>query len=204
MLRFKCVVTGLLFVPLTFVASGCATTRAQLPPKAKAGLTQIADGLRDSRAQVTETVTALRAFDRPGTDIPEAFDVYSRSLDRLNKTVEMTRTSIKTADSPAGFFSEWDADLNGISDTQLREAGKKRYASARRELERLHVEIQGLRDRFEPFHRDLNDVAAYLKNDPTRTGVKQVDVRIRRILKQERPVVSEIDDVQAGIQRLLR
>lgn len=154
--------------------------------------------------QITETVNALGAFDQPGTNIPEAFDAYSQSLDRLNRTIELTRTHVKTAERPDEFFSEWDADLNSISDTQLREAGKQRYASARRELERLHVEIDGLRDRFEPFHRDLNDVAAYLKNDPTRSGVRQVQQQIRRILRQEKPVLSELDDLQDGIQRLLR
>lgn len=183
---------------------GCATTRAVLPPKAKAGLTQISAALTDATAQVQSVVATLNKLDRTGTVIPTTVQEFSAQVNQLNQTVDVTRTRLQSADRPDEFFSGWKADLDSIQDTELREAGQERYAAARKELERLKIEVDRLRDVFRPFHTELNDVETYLRNDPTRDGVEQVRVKIRRIVRSEDKVLAKAEVVQKGIRQLLR
>jgi uncharacterized small protein (DUF1192 family) len=167
-------------------------------------LTQISAALTDAQSQLRSAVSTLRTLDRGGTDIPSGVREYSAQVGLLNQTIESTRARVATADRPDEFFSAWRADLDSIEDTELREAGEKRYAVARKELERLKGEMNRLRDTFRPFHAQLNDVEAYLRNDPTKTGVDQVRPKIRDIVRAEDGVLDRAEVVQKGIQDLLR
>ncbi len=187
---------------LTTLQVGCAST-PELPPQARTGLTDISSSLANAGKSLDSVVSSLRDLDAMRGDASTLINTYTKNLASLERTVESTRARLSTISGPESFFEAWKKDINSISDTQLRREGEDRYEATRRALDSLNGQIDSLRDSFSPMYKDMQDLATFLKNDPTVSGIESAGESIRRILGQQRAVTSKLSGVQNAIKALL-
>lgn len=192
-------VTLLPFLSLQF---GCAST-PDLPPAAREGLSDISGSLDDAGASVRAVVDTLRRMENASGDASALLKEYSDRVVAMDRTLDATRSRLSNIRGPESFFESWKADIAAISNTQLRREGEDRYDAVRTELDRVNAKIDDLRDSFAPMHRNITELAKYLKDDPTLSGLERSATTIRRTLGQHREVKAKFDDVQRTIARLL-
>jgi hypothetical protein len=130
-------------------------------------------------------------------------NTFTKNLASLERTVESSRARLSTVRGPESFFEAWKKDIDSISNTQLRREGEDRFEATRRALDSLNGSIDSLRDSFGPMYTDMQDLAKFLKNDPTVSGIESAGESIRRILGQQRAVTSKLSGVQNAIKALL-
>ncbi len=187
---------------LTTLQAGCASA-PELPPQARTGLTDISSSLANAGKSLDSVVDSLRKLDGMRGDASALINDYTRNLAALERTVESTRARLSTVRGPESFFEAWKKDIDSINDTQLRREGEDRYEVARRALDSVNDSIDSLRDSFAPMYEDMQDLATFLKNDPTVSGIESAGETIRRILGQQRTVTSKLNAVQNSIKAML-
>ena len=189
-------------LPFISLQVGCASS-PDLPPAAREGLSDISTSLDAAGESVREVVETLRKMETASGDASGLLSEYADRVASMERTLDATRSRLSNIRGPESFFESWKADIAAISDTQLRREGEDRYDAVRRELDRLNEKIDDLRAAFAPMHRNITDLAKYLKDDPTLAGLERSATTIRRTLGQHREVKAKFDDVQAMIARLI-
>lgn len=201
-MRLVAAAFALTLAAISFVAPGCAS-KPDLPPEAKTGLTSIQSALNTADDQLNNVVATLRKMDELRGDAPSLIAEYQRNFAALERTLESTRARMSSIRGPESFFAAWKADIESISDTQLRREGEDRFAAAQTALNSVNKQIDELRDSFAPLYQNMQDLSTYLKNDPTLAGLEKSGETIRRMLSQYRGVQSQFADVQRAITALL-
>jgi chromosome segregation ATPase len=189
-------------LPFVSLQIGCATS-PDLPPAAREGLSDISASLENAGESVRSVVETLRKMESASGDAAAIIREYSDRVASMDRTLDATRSRLSTIRGPESFFESWKADIAAISDTQLRREGEDRYDAVRSELDRLNAKIDDLREAFAPMHRNITDLARYLKDDPTLAGLERSATTIRRTLGQHREVKAKFDDVQRMIANLM-
>lgn len=189
-------------VPFTMLQIGCATA-PDLPPAARAGLSDISMSLDDAGESVGSVVETLRKMETASGNAQALLQEYSDRVASLERTLDATRSRLSNIRGPESFFESWKADIASISNTELRRQGEDRYEAVRGELDRLNAKIDDLREAFAPMHRNITELARYLEGDPTLAGLERSATTIRRTLGQHRDVRARFDDVQRMIADLM-
>lgn len=160
-------VTLLPFLSLQF---GCATS-PDLPPAARAGLTDITASLENAGESVRSVVETLRKMENASGDATALLKEYADRVASMERSLDASRSRLSNIRGPESFFESWKADIAAISNTQLRREGEDRFEAVRNELDRVNAKIDDLRESFAPMHRNITDLAKYLKDDPTLAGL---------------------------------
>lgn len=182
--------------------SGCATS-TPLPPEAKSGLADVNASIMAAQDRLDAVIETVRRIESMSGDAVQLSSEYAQRFAALERAVEESRSRLSTIRGPESFFEKWKADLASISDTHLRQVGEERYDAAKRSIESLNRQIDSLRDSFAPMFKNMQDVATFLKNDPTTVGVEKSGITARRILNQNNDVQSRLTAVHRAIDKLL-
>lgn len=188
--------------PFVSLQVGCTTT-PDLPPAAREGLSDVTASLENAGESVRAVVDTLRRMENASGDASALLKEYAARVASMERTLEASRSRLSSIRGPESFFESWKADIAAISNTQLRREGEDRYESVRRELDAVNAKIDDLRATFAPMHRNITELATYLKDDPTLAGLERSATTIRRTLSQHREVKAKFDDVQRSIARLM-
>lgn len=175
------------------VASGCAQT------KVPAEISQHLQGLKREimlgRSSVRDTTAALANLrDNRGNDLRPQFNAYVKALDTLDsKAGGVGAVADMAGDKSDRYFKNWDAQINTISDKDLREAGADRHQSAKDEYAKLRALDAELRVAFRPYMGLLTDIKTSLTADLTPQGLQNAQPTIRKAIDGESAVLSRVD-----------
>ena len=198
----KATVSVLVALTLSLLV-GCAPAKAPLPPQMQSGIAGISSAVASTEAQLNQAVVALEGLSKSNADVGVAASNYNAQLDRLNEVVASNRSKAEAA-SPDALFANWKAELDNMSNEQLREAGRERYEATKSQFDSVKGKIDRMRDAFRPHYKDLQDIGAYLKNDSTAAGLKQIQPTIKRVLENNKKVIERADDVQKALTEMTR
>ncbi|HKB15553.1 MAG TPA: hypothetical protein VKF62_05775 [Planctomycetota bacterium] len=188
---------------VALAAAGCASTKAELPPKAVAGLLSVRDSLIDNKAQVQKTVAAGRdLIDRPRQDFADQVRTFKSAVLKLNGDAMQTRQLGAGMKARADdYFATWDEQLKTVSG-ELGEAGRERRQEGMASFAKLQERVRDLREIFAPFMSDLEATERLLDADPTPSGVKSAAPSLRKVLDQEPEIMKRADLVISQIDAL--
>jgi hypothetical protein len=196
----------LLYSGIVLLVAACATDKAELPPQAVTGLTELRTDLINNKAQIAKTAGAARdMLDHPRQDVTGQMTALRSALAKLSADTQQTRVTGAAAQSTAtDYFATWDQKLKTLSG-QMAEAGQQRRKESMDSWAKLQELASALRGQYNPFMADLQSADQYLKTDPTASGVKAASPTLRSALAREADIknmidalVKQIDVVRAG------
>jgi hypothetical protein len=192
---------------LMLVALGCQSTGTQRTASATTSMARLDDMLEDGTAQIDPPIASLnpvrRSYVTDEIDPLGAFKDYQSELNRLESTAASIRKQAQQMRTSAqAHYDAWEAELEALSNEQLRERGSARRQQVLEAFERINKASQEARDLFDPMMSDLRDIEVVLSNDLSAAGVESLHDLMDEANGDSRKVNQAIDDVMAEIRNV--
>jgi hypothetical protein len=123
--------------------------------------------LNASKEQIDRTLASLNELAEPGqADLKGAYKRYSENVDLLDRQAQRARMDADSMrQARAQYFSQWQATMAETDNPTLRQAAADRRARLRAGEERIVTAAGDLKESYDPFMRDLQDVRKFLADD---------------------------------------
>ena len=180
-----CVVAGVISVGF-----GC---------KSSADSKQTADSMNTFGVEIAKTKDAidgsLKALEvvvgSEAADIKANVESYSRAVSDLDKQAKVVRARANEMKSIGDeFFKDWEAS---------EEVSKEKRDELNASYRRIKEEMAVSKESFTPFLASMKDIDAYLKLDPTLTGIGSMETLVRKANESGAQVKTHIDAVLAQV-----
>ena len=167
------------------IAIGLATLVASAT---QAGQEQLANSIKDARAEATRTSEQLKATLASITaltkqkkgDLRPAYNSYCAQVSQTEAAAGWTKTRVQwMAGDGRKYFQDWQVTVNGIASESLRKKAQKRLNSVQTSYDKVEVSLQQAGEKFKPFLTDLVDIQKFLATDVTAGGVKAVKSTVK-------------------------
>lgn len=166
------------FGPLVLVfgslalAAGCAGPKTEGQKKMSQlseQMEQLGSALTASKADVE---TMLKAHDmlvaNADADLSGNFSRFQSAIDRCDTRQKGIGTLMdQIAATSTSYFAGWQADLDRIDDSGLRERSEQRMEQVKSRLELVETQVTSAKTAFEPLLSTLHDHLVFLSNDLT-------------------------------------
>lgn len=129
---------------------------------------------QNTRTELQNTVAALTTLQaQTEGDLRPNFDKLVASMDSTRSAAGLTtkRFDTMTADSQS-YFDSWKAELDKISNKDIRKTSEKRLASVQKEYAVVLAKLGKTRATFPPMLSDCADLKTALGTDLTPKGLK--------------------------------
>jgi hypothetical protein len=186
--------------------SGCASQPKEISPELSDRLVSLRDQLISGKANVQRAGNAAQdLINQPRTDLTAQIGTLNTAVNDLNATRAQARATGANFNAAAQeYFAQWDEMMSGMSsDTQ--EAGGKRIALAKDQVDRLNAQAASVRRDLDPFMGDINEASTYLAKDSTRGGLQVVQPKLQSAVNRQPAIesgidkmISMIDDIRAA------
>lgn len=153
-------------------ATYVAPPNAPTPTPANAFRNELAEGSR----QISKVLTSLAAVTSPTqTDLEGAFSDYCNQVAVTNDHALRVRTEAEAMTAASGeYFAKWDRRASEINDANVRAAVEAERERRHATYEKIRVDTQQVRDSYEPFIRNLQEVRKFLDGDLSRESASML------------------------------
>jgi hypothetical protein len=194
------------FVALSLVA-GCSSN-----PKGPERSTKAVESFRETQknlaaasAQVQETNASLRQLTAAGAG-GDLRPVFNKFAEDVRQTQDLAKKAGERAAAMRAktdvYVTQWNAEIQGISDEQLRAQGQQRMAAARADFGRVAGVAQEARAAYEPYMTGLQDIQTYLSNDLTAGGVASVQSKAQSTIRAGESLRQKLDALQQELEQV--
>jgi hypothetical protein len=199
------VVGSLVAVCLTAFA-GCSSNPKGPERSAKAveSFRETQKNLAAANAQVQATNESLRQLTAaPAGDLRPAFNKFAQNV---RETQDLAKKAAERATAMRArtdvYVTQWNAEIQGITDEQLRAQGQQRMAAGRAEFARVATVALEARQAYEPYMTGLQDIQTYLSNDLTAGGVASVQGKAQATIAAGEALRRKLDAVQQELEQI--
>ena len=185
-------------------ASASAPRAGTLAPS---GLDQFRADLVRGEQQVDGTLAALGELTDPNqADLRGAYDRYTDQLTRMKAQADsMKNEADAMRASRDAYFAKWEDRAMEIENPTIRASAEARRKRLRDAHERIATASGDVRDAYEPFIKNLEDIRKYLSTDLSKASVADLEDAAKStraqggIVKEKIGVIIRmLDDVQSG------
>ena len=221
---FRHLMIGSLATAMT-VAIGCSSgekvqapppAKKSTPPAASAGSTAtpvttpmqiFRNDLVAGEQQIDNTLKALaQVTDPKQEDLKAAYDNFTNQLARTNDQADkLKREADAMRTAREKYFAGWEEKVADIDNPTIRASAEARRTRMRDSQERIVTKSQAVRDAYQPFMKDLQDIKKYLDQDLSKDSIADIGDAVKKvqadgaIVKQKiDAVVAELDAVQGS------
>lgn len=171
-------------VLLTLVAA-CSSSEPG-PERAGTAATNLTDfkkQIGDASKQIDKTVSSLNALAavKDGNPRP-AFDAYVAELAACQQTAAHTRATAEAMKAKGrGFFTDWEKDIEGIKNAELKAKAKERAAERSKDYAKIEEWMGTARGQWTTFNSDMHDLKLFLQNDLNPKGIEAASSLFKKV-----------------------
>ena len=206
------------------VATGCSSSEKVQAPPPKKSTPAAPAGARSApgplspmqafrgdlvagEAQINSTLNSLSTLTDPKTtDLRAAYDNFSNEIAKTNDLADkIKREANQMRTAKDQYFASWEEKVTDIDNPTIRASAEARRARMRDAQERIVSKSMAVRDSYEPFMKDLQDVKKYLGPDLSKDSIADIGDAVKKVqadgatVKQKiEAVVAELDAVQGS------
>ncbi len=181
----------------TALLTGCSTTGYQQADKTGAGIAEFRQDINEAKTAVDETVqVAVTA----NTDPRPAFKEYVRSLSNLESSSAKTKKQAETVKSQGqAYFANWEKQLAELKNPDIKKLAEQQKAKLQTTFDSIKKVAAPLKNQFDPWLSDLNDLKNYLSNDLSISGVDAAKSLISKMQNEGLEVQKSMDALVAEL-----
>src|SRR5690348_449001 len=123
------------------------------------GLRAVTNELSTTRQAIGDTLAALQALSNANGDLREPFQQFITSRQQLeqdDKQIASRADDMRTR--ARDYITNWEVEVYGVEDKALREQAEQRRNLVRENYGRITDAMRSLREAFDPFRRELQDI----------------------------------------------
>ncbi|MEM7355084.1 MAG: DUF2959 domain-containing protein [Acidobacteriota bacterium] len=193
---------------LALVSAGCSTIYysvwESLGKEKRDLLRDNVEAVREDQTEVSEQFASTlerikELYGLDGGDLEKIYDQLSGEYDDSQAKAEALRDRIDTVEDIAGdLFAEWEAELDQISDANLRSRSRQQLRATQSRYRELESALHASEERLEPVLVKMNDQVLFLKHNLNAQAIGSLDLEASDI---EAEVADLIADLRVSIQR---
>jgi Protein of unknown function (DUF2959) len=170
--------------------SAAATPAAALA--AADGLDSFRAELASGQRQIDKTLASLDQLTDPNQgDLRGAYDRYCDDLARLGEHAANVKSEADAMRaSRDAYFAKWEAKASATDNPTIRASADARRERLREANQKIVSASADVRDAYQPFMKDLEDIKKFLATDLSKDGVAYVNNAAKKV-RADGPVVKE-------------
>lgn len=192
-----------------FLSTGCSSDdggRTAESNKATTSMRDTRQELVKSKAEINDAVAALDKLSA-GQNLPQTYKQYTAAVKDVQAAGDRARaraTAMK--ENGRAYVAKWEKEMDQVSNPELRAGAAERRQRVKANYESIVTTGRTVRDAYQPFLKDLQDIQRALASDLTPAGVGAASAAIEKT-KGEGAVVNEridtliakLDEVSQGM-----
>lgn len=184
--------------------SGCSSSGVKRADRAVGSVDTLKAEYGALKTQIDATLTALDGVTTAKSgDLNKAFKAYGTQVKKLDsKAKEIVSLSTDLRKRSKVYLDKWEKDMAKVQNPALRETALERRAQASAQFEQARDELERIRQDYEKFATDLNDIKLALENDLNRAGVIAIGNIIAQAKKDAGPVKADIDTIIDALNKI--
>ena len=145
---------------------------------------------------------SLDELTKPGqADKKRAFDLFSENTSKIKKMEkDFAKHAEEMEESGKTYFQTWDKDSQKYDNPEIQ----KRSDERRKELGNIYDKIEqnnvGIKDSFQTYVSDINEIERFLSNDLTNEGVDSISVISDKVINDGTHLKNELKNLQTAIE----
>lgn len=158
----------------TVALTGCGTTAGyKQADKTGAGIADFRTEITKAKTAVDDTVKALgQVAVTANTDPRPAFEKFIKSLANLESTSAKAKQRGEDMKAKGkAYFSSWEKELEQIKNPEIRALATDQKVKLQAAFDSIRTVSAPLKEQFDPWMSDLQDLQKYLSSDLTVSGV---------------------------------
>jgi hypothetical protein len=189
--------------PANAAAAGAAAGTAAAMTSAQTAA-QFRTDLVQAKSQVDRTLGSLASLTDPNqSDLAGAYKRYSDDVAAMNQHAERVRAEARAMrDARDAYFARWEQKVAATDNPTIRADVEARRDQLRRQQEQLTTSTGQLRDAYDPFIRDLEEVRTFVGKDLTRDTTSVLGNVTKKAQQDGQVVNQRIDAVITDLDSL--
>lgn len=162
--------------------------------------------MRKMSTQIVVTATSLETLiDAEVPDLKNDFDAYSANLKKLNHQGKIVLKRIDEMKSKSKeYFVEWEKQENTYTNQTIRDLSEQRRIKLAKSYDEVRIKSIGIKEAYQAYSEDLNEIQAYLANDLTPSGIdalkpvtQKANQNLKQLKKSFEPVIEALNEIRA-------
>ena len=195
----------LLLAAVGLVAGCASTTGAKRSDKVESTVADTRGGLEATKVLISETLASLDSMQLESTVLPDAYAAFQKQVKGVgDAAVKLKKNSVAMQEAGKVKFDAWKAELETITNEQIKKTSMKGMNEAIAKHEDLLKLLKESGTVLDPFVSDLGDIVKYLDLDLSKESIKKISGafgQIKKTDKSGKKVQKWIDDVVAELAK---
>jgi len=191
---------ALAFVPVSHLMAADSAEQAAV---VKEKIQNLRQECAQTRNQITLTLEQLSRLSVKGVELRPQFEKFTAELAKMEDKAKVARNrSVSMKEKGHAFFQEWEAQVKGIQNEDIRKEAEKRLAKRRKSYGKILTAMEEAREQLVPFMSDLNDVKKLLESELSASSVASTKSLIRQANWHGEDVRESLSDVEKELDRV--
>lgn len=189
-------------VAIAFAVTACSTTGMQRSEDVQSTMQTVDNDIKLIIVQLDAIGASLDELTKPGqADKKRAFDLFSENTSKIKKMEkDFAKHAEEMEESGKTYFQTWDKDSQKYDNPEIQ----KRSDERRKELGNIYDKIEqnnvGIKDSFQTYVSDINEIERFLSNDLTNEGVDSISVISDKVINDGTHLKNELKNLQTAIE----
>lgn len=189
---------------LALAISGCASSGYRKGYRIGSALQTSAGRIEIHLAKLDAAVAALNDLvNNPQADLRPQFKRFSAALGKPGALADTIREADRDMQTRGTvFFEDWDRELAGIQNEQIRRRGQDRKIEVLQQYDAVRSDCLKAQTEISPLEADLWDIHRFLNADLTPGGLEAIKNATSRVNQLASPVHESVSKLAADMRTL--
>ncbi len=185
-----------------FAVSACSTTGLQRSADVQSTMETVDNDIKRIIVQIDAINNSLDELTKPGqADLKRAFDLFSDNADRIkNMERDFSKNADKMEESGKAYFDAWDSDSEQYDNPEIQQRSDERRAELARTYDKIAENNMGVKEAFQAYVSDINEIERFLSNDLTRDGINSISSISDNVVNNGATLRNELQNLQSAIE----
>lgn len=192
----------LISLAMAFAVAACSTTGMQRSQDVQSSMQTVDNDIKRIIVQIDAINNSLDELTKAGqADLKRAFDLFSENA---NKIKNMEKSFAEHADemeeSGEAYFSEWGSDKQNYDNPEIQRQSEERRAELAETYDKIAENNIGVKEAFQTYVSDINEIQRFLSNDLTGAGIKSIATIADDVVDNGSNLKNELQNLQSAIE----
>ena len=185
-----------------FAVSACSTTGLQRSADVQSTMETVDNDIKRIIVQIDAINNSMEELTKPGqADLKRAFDLFSDSATNIKKMDrDFAKNADKMEDSGKAYFDAWDSDSEQYDNPEIQQRSDERRAELARTYDKIAENNIGVKEAFQAYVSDINQIERFLSNDLTRDGINSISTISDNVANNGSNLRNELQNLQSAIE----
>lgn len=186
-----------------FTVTACSTTGMQRSQDVQSTMKTVDNDIKSIIVQLDAINSSLDELTKPGqADLKKAFNLFSENTSDIK---EMQKDFAKHAEQMEArgkaYFAEWDKNSQQYDNPEIQKKSNERRETLRETYDQIAQNNVGVKDAFQTYVSDVNEIEEFLSNDLTGEGIESIEPISEEVVDNGSHLKSELQNLQAAIEQ---